>query len=100
MVSSDRSVSKSGSRRIVYRQMLIPFVFSVSIGIEYLFPKVYLGPYTLVAIPIGLWIVDRVFRDTRKATEPGRRDWTKLLWRVGTLLPWVLVIALAWTMMA
>ncbi len=91
--------TKEQSRYITVRQMVIPAVFLASIAAEYLSPKAYLGPYTLLAIPAVLAAVDRFLakgdRDMQ-AERPGR---TELFWQAGTALPWILVFGAAvWAM--
>jgi len=91
----EASIAPVENRRIVVRQLLIPAIFLASIAAEYAAPSVYLGPYTLIAIAPGLWIVDRVFRSP---PQPGRAHGLAkaILWRAGTVIPWLLIIGLAW----
>lgn len=86
-------------RQITIRQYVTPVVFLISIMVEYLFPKVVLGPYTLLMIPLVLWGVDRRLAGAEPKGPSSRSRWTELLWRAGTMLPWLLVIGLAiWAM--
>lgn len=94
--------ASSHSRNIVARQLLIPVIFVISIAVEYAAPTLFLGPYMLFTVPIGLWVVDRVFRPTVHPSRGGKdrsrkRDWASMLWRAGTVLPWLVIIVLAWT---
>jgi uncharacterized membrane protein len=89
--------ARARSRNIIARQLLIPAIFLVSIAAEYAFPSAFLGPYMLLSIPIGLWVVDRVFRAGGGRERSRKPDWTSMLWRAGTILPWLVIIALAWT---
>jgi TMEM175 potassium channel family protein len=94
----DPNTTREQSRLIIVRQMIVPVVFIVSIGTEYLFPQYALGPLTLIVIPLALAGVDRSLGTKEQKTQPadGLQD---LLWRAGSVLPWVLVIGLAaWAM--
>ena len=82
-------------RNISVRQMAIPAVFLVSIITEYLFPQALLGPYTLLAIPIVLALMDRTAPREGPATESSKPGWSEVLWRSGPLLLWLLIIGLA-----
>jgi uncharacterized membrane protein len=82
-------------RYISLRQLVTPAVFLISIVAEYLFPQAFLGPYTLLVIPLVMWRVDRNFAQAgpKKAAQPV--SWSEVLWRAGTILPWLLIIGLA-----
>jgi uncharacterized membrane protein len=86
-------------RYIIVRQIVIPGIFLVSIVVQYLFSKQLLGPYVLLAIPITLWLVDRLYAEVpakRKATQSRFRN---ILWQAGTVIPWLLVLGLTiWAM--
>lgn len=74
-------------------------MFLISIAAEYLEPTLFLGPYTLFVIPVGLWIVDRYFSGVARAPRASRAGLSERLWRLGTILPWLLFIGLAvWAM--
>lgn len=88
--------AQARSRNIVARQLLIPAIFLLSIAAEYAVPRAFLGPYMLLSIPIGLWVVDRVFRAGGGRKSARKPDWASMLWRAGTILPWLVIIALAW----
>jgi hypothetical protein len=50
-------------------------------------------------IPLVLWGVDRRLAGAEPKGPSSRSRWTELLWRAGTMLPWLLVIGLAiWAM--
>jgi uncharacterized membrane protein len=81
------------------RHIVTPAVFLISVIVEYLFPKVFLGPYTLVLIPLAVWGMDRFFVDSGPKRLASSSRWSELLWRAGSILPWLLVIGLAvWAM--
>ena len=86
-------------RHIVAWQVVIPGIFLVSIVAQYLVPKRLFGPYVLLAIPIALWFVDRLFADVQEKQKIGKSGFLRLLWQSGTVIPWLLVIGLAiWAM--
>jgi len=80
---------------ITLRQVVTPAVFLLSIVSGFVFPQIVLGPFTLLLIPIGLWFVEQRYRDLSPKRISGRPAWSELLWRAGTVLPWLLVISLA-----
>ncbi len=87
------------SRHITVRQMVTPAVFLISIATETFFPQAFLGPFTLLAIPLALFLADRSFPQAEPGMRTGEFKWSEFLWRAGTFLPWALVIALAaWAM--
>ena len=91
--------TREQSRHIILRQMTTPAVFLISIGAEYLFPQAFLGPYTLLAIPLVQWSVDRFYGHAESMGQPARAGWADLLWRAGASLVWILLIAFAvWAM--
>ena len=83
------------SQHINIRRLVTPAVFLISIGMGYLFPRYILEPYTLLIIPLGQWFVDRHFTGAEPKSPTGHPVWSELLWRAGTILPWVLVMGLA-----
>jgi uncharacterized membrane protein len=86
------------SRHITLRKMVTPAVFLVSIAASYLFPNSFLGLYTLWSIPFVTAWVDSRYADAYPKTPPatGRSE---LLWRIGRVIPWLLILGLAfWTM--
>ena len=93
----EKTIPRGESRRIIARQVLIPVVFLVSIATEAAAPNAFLGPYTLLAMAPGLLLVDRLFHvETTPRPLGVGRQLTQLLWRAGTVLPWLLIIGLAW----
>jgi uncharacterized membrane protein len=94
----DPHATREQSRLIIVRQLIIPAVFVGSIVIEYLFPQYFLGPVSLMIIPLVLIWVDRSFAHTESKTQP-ISVWDDLFWRAGSVLPWALVLGLAvWAM--
>jgi uncharacterized membrane protein len=90
------------NRYISLHQLATPSVFLVSIAVEYIFPQFFLGPYTLLVIPLVIWLIDRKFagkdrypRRMEKGEPAQPAGWRELLWRAGTILPWLLIIGLA-----
>jgi uncharacterized membrane protein len=83
------------SRHITVRQSVTPAVFLLSIIVQSLLPRAFLGPYVLLVIPLGLWGVDRHFAEAAVRKPSQRPSGSELLWRVGTTLPWLLIIGLA-----
>jgi uncharacterized membrane protein len=91
----DAGTTRAQSSHIVVRQLTTPAAFLLSIFAEYLFPRAFLGPYTLLTIPLLVWVADRHFVRTDPAQPtigPTKRE---PLWRAGTSLIWVLLILLA-----
>jgi uncharacterized membrane protein len=87
------------SRYMSARRMVMPFVFLVSIVTEFLFPRAFLGPYTLLLIFPVLWWLDHIFGVSGTRRQPARPAWQELFWRAGSLLPWLLIFGLAiWAM--
>jgi TMEM175 potassium channel family protein len=82
-------------RYITVRQLATPAVFLLSIVTEWLFPRFFPGPYTLLLIPVALWGVDRRFGEGNSRGRPMPMRGSELLWRAGTILPWLLLIGLA-----
>ena len=83
------------SRSIAVHQLVTPAAFLLSIVAEFLFPQAFVGPYTLLLIPPALWAVDRKFGAADPETRSAPRSRSELLWRAGTILPWLLAIGLA-----
>jgi uncharacterized membrane protein len=86
-------------RHMTFHHIVTPAVFLISLIVEYLFPKVFLGPYTLLVIPLAMWGVDRYFANAGPKKPASSSRWSELLWRAGSVLPWILVFGLAvWAM--
>jgi uncharacterized membrane protein len=86
-------------RHIVARQLVIPVIFLISIVGQYLSPQRLLGPYVLLIIPICLFVIDRLIHIDQLKESATHSRITNLLWRIGTAIPWLLVIGLAiWAM--
>jgi uncharacterized membrane protein len=86
-------------RHIIARQLVIPVVFLVSIAAQYLSPRHLIGPYVLLVIPICLWIIDRIVPDDPQKAKGQKARLGNVMWRIGTALPWLLIIGLAiWAM--
>jgi uncharacterized membrane protein len=83
------------SRYITLRQSVTPAVFLLSVIVEYLLPRAFLGLCTLLVIPLALWGVDRYFAEADVHKPAQRLSGSELLWRAGTTLPWLLIIGLA-----
>jgi hypothetical protein len=95
----DPNVSAEQSRYLTLRQLVTPAIFVISIISEYLFPRVVLGPLSLLLVPLGIRLVDRSFAHAEPETQPGKPGWSAILWRMGIILPWILVIGFAiWSM--
>jgi uncharacterized membrane protein len=95
----DLETTQQQSRYMSVRHLVTPVVFLISMVIEFMFPRAFLGPYTLLAISPGLWWVDRSFGVAGPGRQPGRPATQELLWRAAALLPWLLIFGLAiWAM--
>ena len=92
-------MTRQQSRYITIRQAVVPGMFLLSIAVEYLFPHAFLGPYTLLAIPLVQWGVDRSFGGGEPQAPSRLPGWQAFLWRAGSMLLWLLVIGLSvWAM--
>jgi uncharacterized membrane protein len=92
LVSADLTPERSRSFSV--HHYVVPAVFLLSILVEYVSTPKAWGPYSLLIIPLALWIVDRHFERTdSKLHRPTRRS--VIWWRLGTILPWVLVFGMA-----
>ena len=86
-------------RNITVREITVPFVFLISALVEFLFPQAFLGPFTLLAIPLVVWWSERHFPTEIQSRAAGQTVWSERLWRAGAILPWLLIIGLAvWAM--
>jgi hypothetical protein len=95
----DGEITRNEYRHIFFRQFVTPIVFLISIVMEYVFPKLFLGPYALFLIPVGLWCIDLRFKPRRSEKESKRPSWSEILWRAGRIIPWLIIVALAiWAM--
>jgi uncharacterized membrane protein len=90
---ADPAITPRRNRHITLRHYVTPLVFLLSVGVEYLFAPVIFGPYTLLLIPLFIWIVDHFFGEEEPTAI--RTGWPEFLWRVGSFLPWLLIFALA-----
>jgi uncharacterized membrane protein len=82
------------------RQIVTPAVFLVSIGVNFLFPRTFLGPYTLLLIPLIMWGVDQYYARIYPKKPPQPLTLADLLWRGGQAIFWLLLIGLAVWLMA
>ncbi len=87
----DSSVTRMQSQRIVARQLVIPGVFLLSAILEFLFPRYFLGPFSLVLVPAAQRFVDRAYA----GAEADHPSWADRLWRVGSIAIWIAIIGLA-----
>ena len=89
-------LTRAEQRHITARQLVTPVVFLLSAVVEFVAPRLNLGPFTLALIPVAYIIEGRWSGHADADRAAGRAEW---LWRAGTVLPWVLVIGLAvWAM--
>ncbi len=87
------SMTRMQSQRIVARQLATPAVFLLSAILEFLFPRTFLGPFSLALVPIVQRFVDRAYAGADGAAD--RLSWTDRLWRAGSIAIWLLIIGLA-----
>jgi uncharacterized membrane protein len=87
--------TRKQSQQITARQIVTPAVFLVSIVADFLFPQFFLGPYTLLIIPLGMWGVDRYYAGTQPKKSSRFPGWGELMWRAGSMIPWILIIGFA-----
>ncbi len=85
------SVTRMQSQRIVARQLVTPAVFLLSAILEFLFPRYFLGPFSLLLVPVVQRFVERAYAGA-EADHPG---WTDRLWRAGSIVIWLVIIGLA-----
>ncbi len=91
-------VTRMQSQRIVARQLVTPAVFLLSAILELLFPRYFLGPFSLLLVPAAQRFVDHAYAGAQATAE--HLSWTDRLWRAGTIAIWLLIIGLAvwaWT---
>jgi uncharacterized membrane protein len=88
-------ITKKQCLHITIRHIITPAAFLISIIVEYLVPQVSLGPYTLLVIPLAIWVMDRYFAKAELKEPSYPADWKEFLWRAGRMLPWILIIGLA-----
>ncbi len=94
----DPRMSREQNRLIVLRRMITPVAFLISIGAEYLIPRIALGPFTLLLIPLAQAWVDRRTAQV-EPKEPPSSALEDLLWRAGSFVPWAVVMGVAaWAM--
>ncbi len=96
LLKAETSISEV--RHINVRQAVTPSVFLVSIVAQYSFPGILLGPYILLVIPALMWLVDWLFA-AGPTVRTDQGHFSRFLWRVGSVVPWLLIIGLAiWAM--
>ncbi len=81
-------------RSVGIRHTVTPVIFVISIVVQYAFPRVLLGPYVLLLIPVAMLVVDRIFPPPLPARQ-GESLVRRLLWGSGRILPWLLAMGLA-----
>lgn len=95
----DAGTTREQLRRTLLRRMVTPVVFLVSGVAQYLFPQAFLGPDSLLLIPVLQWLVDRRYPPPEAEREDGKQSWADRLWRVGSTLLWLTIILFAaWTL--
>ncbi len=89
----------SGQRQgDILRRLVTPAMFLVSGVAQYLFPHAFLGPDSLLLIPVLQWLVNRRYPPPGSEYEAGTQSWTDRLWRIGSTLLWLTIILFAaWT---
>lgn len=87
------SVTHMQSQRIVARQLVTPAVFLLSAILEFLFPRYFLGPFSLLLVPVVQRFVDRAYPGAESAAD--HPVWTDRLWRAGSIAIWLVIIGLA-----
>ncbi len=94
----DAATSREQMHRSLPRRLVTPAVFLVSGVAQYLFPHAFLGPESLLLIPLLQWLVNRRYPLPEADGEAGKRNWTDRLWRIGSTLLWLTIILFAaWT---
>ena len=88
-------ITPQQSRYISLHQLATPGLFLLSIAAEYLLPQFFPGPYTLLVIPLVIWLIDRKHARVDQSKSAQLAGWREVLWRAGTILPWLLIIGLA-----
>ncbi len=92
---TDPALTSAERRHLVATQSVTPGMFLVSMAIQYAFQRAIVGPLVLVLIPFAQWLVDRWLPSTEAEPRRGRVTWSERLWKAGTTLIWLLLIALA-----
>jgi uncharacterized membrane protein len=91
----DPQTARKENRHILARQIVSPAVFLLSIGVQYLFPQVFLGPWILLALIPAQVLVERFFAPTQAERPSHLAIWPRRLWQAGTALLWLLIFGLA-----
>jgi TMEM175 potassium channel family protein len=91
----DPGTTRQESRYIMVRQIVNPAVFLLSIGAEYLFPQAFLGPWFLLALLPGLFLVERIFAPLEPERPSRLAAWPRRIWQAGITLLWILIFGLA-----
>jgi uncharacterized membrane protein len=91
----DASVTPTQSRHLMIRQLVTPAVFLLSIVVQLLFPRDFLGPAVLLLIPLAQRLSDHWFPSAVTDSAAGPRGFSRTLWRLGAMAIWLSLIALA-----
>jgi uncharacterized membrane protein len=94
----DPEIGSQPARYLLYRQLAAPAVFLLSAGIGFLSPAAYLAQYALLTIPVITGLMDR-WHWGKTASQPGKGGFpTEWLWSAASLIPLLLLLALAYWM--
>ncbi len=91
----DPTVTGLRSQHTVMRHLGTPAIFLVSIILEYLFPRAFLGPFSLLLIPVFQAVIDRYYERAEPDLRTAPRGPGEFFWRAGSVLIWLLIIGLA-----
>ena len=91
----DPDTTRQESRYIMVRQIVNPAVFLISIGLEYLFPQAFLGPWTLLVLLPVLILVERIFAPIDPDLPTRLAAWPRRLWQAGVTILWLLIFGLS-----
>ncbi len=91
----DSEITRREHSYIMLRQIVNPAVFLLSIGAEYLFPQIFLGPWTLLVLLPVLFLVERFFAPLNSAQPSRLAAWPRRIWQGGVTLLWILLFGLA-----
>jgi uncharacterized membrane protein len=92
---TDPALPRRAARYQGLRHLIVPAIFLISIGLDYVVPTTYLAQYSLLLIFVIQMYFDRrvLGKDTESSVKEPRS--TALFWRLAALLPVIILIALA-----
>ena len=88
------AITAAEIRHNVGRRIVTPAIFLLSAIMGYVLTNGFFAPYVLLLIPLGQWLVGRIYPEAESRHVP-RTGWREVLWRAGSALPWIILIVFA-----